>query len=75
MLLNTGQEVVQSSHGLLATLAFKLGAEAAPCYALEGSVAIAGQGISWLRDRMGFIESAGTVWVAAQGGWVGWAGG
>ena len=60
MLLNTGPEVVQSRHGLLSTLAFQLGPSAPPCYALEGSIAIAGQGISWLRDRMGFIASAGT---------------
>ncbi|EFN59182.1 hypothetical protein CHLNCDRAFT_18995 [Chlorella variabilis] len=58
MLLNTGSELVQSSHGLLSTLAFQLGAGAAPSYALEGSIAIAGQGISWLRDRLGFIASA-----------------
>lgn len=58
MLLNTGSELVQSSHGLLSTLAFQLGADAAPSYALEGSIAIAGQGISWLRDRMGFIADA-----------------
>lgn len=68
MLLNTGPELVQSSHGLLSTLAFQLGADAAPNYALEGSIAIAGQGISWLRDRMGFIDSAGGV------GWGGRAG-
>lgn len=37
----------------------QLGPDAAPHYALEGSIAIAGQGISWLRDRMGFIGSAG----------------
>ena len=59
MLLNTGTELVQSSHGLLSTLAYRLGGTAAPHYALEGSIAIAGQGISWLRDRMGFIGSAG----------------
>lgn len=59
MLLNTGQELVQSSHGLLSTLAFQLGADAAPHYALEGSIAIAGQGVSWLRDAVGFIGSAG----------------
>ncbi|PSC73566.1 Glycerol kinase [Micractinium conductrix] len=58
MLLNTGQELVQSSHGLLSTLAFQLGADAAPHYALEGSIAIAGQGVSWLRDAVGFIGSA-----------------
>ena len=61
MLLNTGPELVQSSHGLLSTLAFQLGPGAPPNYALEGSIAIAGQGISWLRDRMGFIESAGAA--------------
>ena len=42
MLLNTGVEPVQSHHGLLTTLAYQLGADAAPCYALEGSIAIAG---------------------------------
>ena len=58
MLLNTGAEAVPSTHGLLTTVGYRLGADAPPCYALEGSVAIAGQGISWLRDRMGFISSA-----------------
>lgn len=43
----------------------QLGPDAAPHYALEGSIAIAGQGISWLRDRMGFIGSAGEAgWFA-----------
>lgn len=69
MLLNTGHELVQSSHGLLSTVAFQLGAGAAPHYALEGSIAIAGQGISWLRDRMGFIGSAG-AWDGEGGGGV-----
>lgn len=58
MLLNTGAQAVPSTHGLLTTVGYRLGADAPPCYALEGSVAIAGQGISWLRDRMGFISSA-----------------
>lgn len=58
MLLNTGPEVVRSTHGLLTTVAYRLGPHAAPCYALEGSIAIAGQGISWLKDAMGLIGSA-----------------
>lgn len=58
MLLNTGEEAVASASGLLTTVGYQLGAGAPVCYALEGSVAIAGQGISWLRDRMGFIASA-----------------
>lgn len=58
MLLNTGSDIVQSSHGLLTTVAYQLGPSAAACYALEGSIAIAGQGISWLKDSMGLITSA-----------------
>lgn len=58
MLVNTGSQLVPSVHGLLTTMAYKLGEAAAPCYALEGSIAIAGQGISWLRDAVGFINSA-----------------
>lgn len=58
MLLHTGNAIVPSEHGLLTTVAYKLGAEAAPCFALEGSIAIAGQGISWLRDSLGLIQNA-----------------
>lgn len=57
LLLNTGTTPVHSTHGLLTTMAFKLGPTAPACYALEGSIAIAGQGISWLRDAMGFIQN------------------
>ena len=38
--------------------AYQLGPEEPPQYALEGSIAIAGAGVSWLRDRMGLIDSA-----------------
>lgn len=58
MLLNTGTAPVPSSHGLLTTVAYKLGPQAPAYYALEGSIAIAGQGISWLRDALGCIDSA-----------------
>lgn len=59
MLLNTGPgKPAPSSHGLLTTVAFQLGPQAAPHYALEGSVAVAGRGISWLKDNLGLISSA-----------------
>ena len=61
MLLNTGPAPVPSSHGLLTTVAWQLGATATPAYALEGSVAIAGAGVQWLRDNLGVIERASDV--------------
>ncbi|GFR41737.1 hypothetical protein Agub_g2490 [Astrephomene gubernaculifera] len=59
MLLNTGGRRIASTHGLLTTLAFKLGPGQPANYALEGSVAVAGLGVSWLRDNLGLIGSAG----------------
>jgi glycerol kinase len=56
MLLNTGSEPVASSHGLLTTIAWRIGG--ATTYALEGSVFIAGAAIQWLRDGLGLIRSA-----------------
>ena len=61
MLLNTGGNVVESKHGLLTTMAWRLGKDATPAYALEGSVAIAGAGVQWLRDNLGLIRSASDV--------------
>ncbi|XP_051119758.1 glycerol kinase-like [Andrographis paniculata] len=61
ILLNTGDELVKSKHGLLTTLAYKLGPKASPNYALEGSIAIAGAAVQWLRDGLGMIESAGEM--------------
>eukprot|EP00775_Hariotina_reticulata_P008276 gene8276-8463_t len=58
MLLNTGHDITPSRHGLLTTVSHQLGPEALPCYALEGSVAVAGLGISWLRDNLRIIDSA-----------------
>lgn len=57
MLLNTGNELVESRHGLITTVAYQFGDEH-PVYALEGSIAIAGALIQWLRDNLGVIESA-----------------
>jgi glycerol kinase len=57
MLLNTGLEPVQSRCGLLTTVAHRLGAERA-VYALEGSVAVAGALVQWLRDNLGLIGTA-----------------
>jgi glycerol kinase len=58
MLLHTGTTAVESKHGLLTTVAYQLGPDAAPNYALEGSIAIAGQGITWLRDSLGLINDS-----------------
>ena len=56
-LLNTGTEIVRSKNGLLTTVCFKFGAAPAH-YALEGSVAVTGSAIQWLRDQLGIITNA-----------------
>eukprot|EP00195_Chlamydomonas_chlamydogama_P007939 CAMPEP_0202896430 /NCGR_PEP_ID=MMETSP1392-20130828/5443_1 /ASSEMBLY_ACC=CAM_ASM_000868 /TAXON_ID=225041 /ORGANISM="Chlamydomonas chlamydogama, Strain SAG 11-48b" /LENGTH=510 /DNA_ID=CAMNT_0049581793 /DNA_START=69 /DNA_END=1601 /DNA_ORIENTATION=- len=61
MLLNTGSSPITSNHGLLTTVAFKLGPQADTQYALEGAVAVAGMGISWMQKNMGMIESPDEV--------------
>ncbi|XP_053732241.1 glycerol kinase-like isoform X1 [Synchiropus splendidus] len=61
LLRNTGTKPVMSSHGLLTTLAYQLGPESPPCYALEGSVAIAGAVVRWLKDNMGIIQSSAEI--------------
>ena len=55
MLLNTGPLAVPSKHGLLTTVAYKLG-NAPAVYALEGSIAITGALVQWLRDNLGFFD-------------------
>ncbi len=60
MLLNTGPKAVQSTHGLLTTLGYKIGSAPA-VYALEGSIAIAGALVQWLRDNLGLIETSQDV--------------
>ncbi|MFM8621705.1 MAG: glycerol kinase GlpK [Candidatus Nanopelagicaceae bacterium] len=59
-LTSTGDKLVRSKHGLITTVLFKFGA--APVqYALEGSVAVTGSAVQWLRDQLGFINSATEV--------------
>jgi glycerol kinase len=57
LLLNTGNEPVQSKSGLITTLAYKIGDQKA-VYCLEGSIAITGALVQWLRDNIGLISSA-----------------
>ncbi|XP_041637994.1 glycerol kinase isoform X2 [Cheilinus undulatus] len=58
LLRNTGAKPVMSDHGLLTTVAYKLGRDKPACYALEGSVAIAGAVVRWLQDNLGIIGSS-----------------
>ncbi len=60
MILNTGSEIVHSQHGLLTTLCYKFGDEP-PIYALEGSIAISGALVQWLRDNLRMIDSAAEI--------------
>lgn len=61
LLYNVGETPVISKHGLLATVAFQLGKERKPVYALEGSVAVAGSGVSFLMNNMGFFRDSRKV--------------
>ena len=57
MLLNTGTELVRSEAGLLTTVCYKFG-EQDTVYALEGSIAVTGSAVQWLRDQLGIIDDA-----------------
>jgi glycerol kinase len=57
MLLNTGEELVRSKNGLLTTVCYQFGS-AKPIYALEGSIAVTGSAVQWLRDQLGIISAA-----------------
>lgn len=65
MLLNTGTEPVRSKHGLLTTVAYRFGDEA-PVYALEGSIAVTGSAVQWLRDQLGIISGASEIETLAR---------
>lgn len=52
LIINTGQEIIDSENGMLATLAFQLGPKEKPFYALEGAVANAGTAITWLKENL-----------------------
>lgn len=56
LLMNTGDKAIRSKHGLLTTIAYKIGDDLA--YALEGSVFMGGATIQWLRDELGLIRDA-----------------
>lgn len=60
ILLNTGQEIIHSKKGLLTTIAYKIGQEKT-VYALEGSVAMAGSLIQWVRDNLGLIIESSQI--------------
>lgn len=66
LLVNTGQEIVHSHHGLLTTVACKIGKEPAK-YALEGSVAMAGSLVQWFRDNFGLITETVEIETLAFG--------
>jgi glycerol kinase len=65
LLMNTGESPVASDAGLITTVAYKLG-EARACYALEGSIAVTGALVQWLRDRLGLIKSSAEVETLAR---------
>jgi len=65
MLLNTGTRIIHSKSGLLTTAAYKIGPRSA-VYALEGSIAIAGAAVQWLRDNLGLIERSEDVETLAR---------
>jgi glycerol kinase len=57
LLLNTGETIVRSHNGLLTTVCYQFG-DAKPVYALEGSIAVTGSAVQWLRDQLGIISGA-----------------
>lgn len=65
MLMNTGEKIVLSESGLLTTVAYRFGTKPA-CYALEGSIAITGALVQWLRDNLGLIENSSDIEALAR---------
>jgi glycerol kinase len=60
LLMNTGERAVSSTCGLLTTVGYKLGNQK-PVYALEGSIAISGALVQWLRDNLGLIQKSSDI--------------
>jgi glycerol kinase len=60
LVLNTGTELVRSQHGLLTTVAYQFG-DSPAVYALEGSIAVTGSAVQWLRDQLKIITTAAEV--------------
>jgi glycerol kinase len=65
MLLNTGTKPVQSKNGLLTTLGYKIGSQPA-VYCLEGSIAITGALVQWMRDNLGLIKTSADIETLAK---------
>jgi glycerol kinase len=65
LLVNTGHKPVQSKNGLLTTVGYQIGAQPA-VYALEGSIAVTGALVQWLRDNLGLIDSAAQIETLAR---------
>jgi glycerol kinase len=65
MLLNTGTAPVRSGHGLLTTVCYQFG-DSAAVYALEGSIAVTGSAVQWLRDQLGIISGAAEIETLAR---------
>lgn len=57
----TGTDLIRSNHGLLTTVAYKAGPDAPVVYALEGSIAVGGSSVQWLKDSLGIIQSSREV--------------
>ncbi len=66
LLMNTGTEIVRSGNGLLSTVCYQMEGQPA-VYALEGSVAVTGAAVQWLRDQLGIIGSAAEIEALAAG--------
>mgnify|MGYP005609550725 FL=1 len=60
LIVNTGEQIVRSQHGLISTVAYRLG-DGAAHYALEGSIAVTGSLVQWLRDNLGMFSSSDDV--------------
>ena len=60
LLVNTGEVIPRSTHGLITTVAYRIG-DAPASYALEGSIAVTGSLVQWLRDNLGIIDSAAQI--------------
>ena len=65
LLVNTGAKIVHSKNGLLTTLGYQIGGEG-PVYALEGSIAVTGALVQWVRDNLGLIASAPEIEALAR---------
>jgi glycerol kinase len=65
LIFNTGEEIVHSSNGLLTTLGYRLG-DGTPHYALEGSIAVTGSLVQWLRDNLGLIKESADIQTLAD---------